>query len=304
MSPSRKVSGVSGLSSIATPLKHIACSDDAEEHERVRTTLLQNPAVGRESAIVDRLLSSGDAVSFRKGDKIIEQGAPGDEVYFLLFGDTDIIFDGRKLTMRSAPNQVGEMSAMEPGQPRTATVRVRSKTAKAWRITGAVFREIQGAFPRFTERLQLEMSSRHRERIVAGKIAAENHSVSWFCLSLAAAAVAGVVTLFALHYTGWTMHARSVAAAGAAIFLFVLMLLHNPAFFWRRCFAVALLGMIGMITLDHYIAFEAVHGFGKLQVNVLPDGAEADWKLTALRVLPFLVAMSLCAIKDRLHTKG
>ena len=298
MSIARNISGILGFRfTPEAPEKSVG--NDNGERGRIRATLLQNPAVGGEAAIADRLLSSGEVVRFRKGDKIIEQGAFGDEVYFLLFGDTDIIADGSKLTMRSAPNQVGEMSAIEPGQPRSATVQVRSKSAKAWRIGGSDFRGIRGAFPRFTERLQIEMSSRHRERIVAGQIARENNSLSWFWLSLAAAFFVGLMVFFGLYFAGWTIPARSVFATLGAIFIFLLMLMHNPVFFWRRSFKVALLGMIGVIVLDRFVVFEIVHGFGNLQVEVLPDGVSADWKTTASRVLPFVAVMVICAMKDR-----
>lgn len=298
MSISRNIGRILGFRFTTDPPRNIVGNGNGERN-RIRTTLLQNPAVGGEAAIADRLLSSGEVVRFRKGEKIIEQGAFGDEVYFLLFGDTDIIADGRKLTMRSVPNQVGEMSAIEPGQPRSATVQVRSRSAEAWRIDGADFRGIRDAFPQFTERLQIEMSSRHRERIVAGQIARENNSLSWFWLSLAAAFLVGLMTFFGLHFAQWTIPARSVSATFAAVVIFVLMLMHNPAFFWRRGFKVAMLGMIGVIVFERFVAFEIVHGFGNLQMEVLPDGPDADWKTTASRVLPFLTVMTICAIKDR-----
>ena len=96
--------------------------------ERIRSTLARNPAIGGDLDIVNELISEGEVVGFLQGDKIMEQDTNGDEVVFLLSGEAEIIVNGRKCTFRDAPNQVGEMAAIEPGKARSATVQVRSTT--------------------------------------------------------------------------------------------------------------------------------------------------------------------------------
>jgi len=55
--------------------------------ERIRETLLLNPAIDGDRSIVNRLIAEGEVVHFRKRDRIIQEGAQDDAVYFLLAGE-------------------------------------------------------------------------------------------------------------------------------------------------------------------------------------------------------------------------
>ncbi|MXY34692.1 MAG: cyclic nucleotide-binding domain-containing protein, partial [Boseongicola sp. SB0664_bin_43] len=215
--------------------------------ERIRNTLARNPAIGGDLGIVNEILAVGEVVGFHQGEAIIEQDANGDDVIFLLAGEADIIVNGRKRTFRSAPNQVGEMAVLEPGKSRSATVRVRSTTACGIRISGTEFRTVWESHANFKGRLQVEMASRHREWLAATQVTMENTSLLWSALSTGAAVVAAAISWFYFNSSEWPLSVRLAASGGVSIGTFLIFLLRNPAFFWRRCFHVLLLVLVGKL---------------------------------------------------------
>ena len=273
--------------------------------KRIRDILARNPAIGGDLKIVDALLINGKMKGYLLDEKIIRQNDQDDDVFFLLAGEANIIVDGQKRTIRSAPNQVGEMAAIEPGKPRAATVQVRSRTACAWRVSGSDFMSIWRSNPAFKERLHIEMASRHREQIDARKIAEENNSNSfiWFLISVSAALVAALIGWFGLETTGWTAAARSISATGIALAVFVFMLLQNPTFFWRRSIAFLLWLFAGKFIYDTGFSIEAQQGFGSLQVSFQPTGTPVDWVSTLATTSLILVAMGMCMLMEHLQSK-
>lgn len=262
--------------------------------EQTRSVLLNNPAVGGDEGVADRLLSTGNLAFFRKGNRLIKEGDHDTDVFFLLAGEVDIVFGTRLGSIRGSPNQVGEMAAIDPGQKRSASVIARSDEVAALRLSGAEFNAIRHSNSGFQSRLQREMSTRHRERINAGKVAKQNNSLSWFLISLGVGLIAGGIGWFA-GPDDWTALAHGVAASGLGLFFFIFALLHNPAFFWRRCAGLSLSAMLGLLMIDRFLSFKIEQGFGSLSVDLGGSGEPADWKI----VFGLLATMAICAYKDR-----
>lgn len=264
------------------------------DQEQCRSVLLNNPVVGGDEDIANQLLSTGNLAFFQRGDRLIKEGDHDNDVYFLLAGEVDIVFGTRLGSIRSSPNQVGEMAAIDPGQKRSATVMARSDEVAALRVSGTAFNAIRKANADFQGRLQREMSGRHRERINAAKVAKQDNSLSWFLISIGTGLFGGTVGWFTWP-DDWTMLAQSVAAAGIGLIFFVFTLLRNPAFFWRRCFGVSLWAMLSLLALDRFLTFKVEKGFGSLTVGFGGSGGLVDLKT----VLGLLAAMAICAYKDR-----
>ena len=262
--------------------------------EQARSVLLNNPAVGGDEDVANRLLTTGNLTFFRRGDLLIKEGDHDNDVYFLLAGEVDIVFGARLGSIRSSPNQVGEMAAIDPGKKRSANVIARSDEVAALRVSGMEFNAIRNANSDFQNRLQREMSDRHRERINAAKVAKQNNSLSWFLASTGAGFAGGAAAWFAWP-DDWTVVAQSVAACGAGLLVFVFTLLHNPAFFWRRCAGLSLSAMLGLMMIDRFLTFKIEQGFGSLSVGFGGSGGPVDWKI----VFGLLAAMAICAYKDR-----
>ena len=56
------------------------------------------------------------------GTSIIEQGAATNDLHLIVAGTFDVIVNGRTVARRFSGDQVGEMSAVQPTQRRSATV--------------------------------------------------------------------------------------------------------------------------------------------------------------------------------------
>lgn len=262
--------------------------------EMARSVLLNNPAVGGDQDVANRLLATGNLTFFRRGNHLIKEGDHDNDVYFLLAGEVDIVFGTRLGSIRSAPNQVGEMAAIDPGQKRSANVIARSDEVAALRVPGTEFNMIRNSNTDFQSRLQREMSDRHRQRINAAKVANQNNSLSWFLASIGAGLVGGAAAWLAWP-EDWTLVAQSVAACGTGLLIFIFMLLHNPAFFWRRCAGLSLSAMLGLMMIDRFLTFKIEQGFGSLSVGFGNSGGPVDWKI----LFGLLSAMAICAYKDR-----
>jgi len=164
------------------------------------------------------------------------------------------------------------------------------------------FRDVWKTQPRFKERLQLEMSSRHRERILAAQVAKENSSVAWFSIAIGAGAVAGAIVWFSLSPLSWTTPARSIVSGSVALLGFLFTLLHNPAFFWRRCFGLVVFSMVGFNTLDQFISFDFQDGFGSLRIAISSGDPHSDWSTIFMQSLPFLIVLLICAAMEHFRS--
>ena len=266
-------------------------------------TLLENPAVHGDQVIVDCLIRDGETVFFFKGENIIRQGGQDNSVYFLLSGAVDIVFKSQNGSIREAPNQVGEMAVIEPGKMRSAGVIARSDEVAALKVPGTDFKKLLDSNPRFQQHLQVEMTARHRERIVAGDIARNNNSATWFAISTGAGLIAGLACWYFITWSDWTTTARSILSCGSGLTIFLFTLLHNPAFFWRRTFRVVLLAMIATFSLDLFVSMEAKKGFGSLQVAVNLDDQKTEWEMQLVVAVLYFLVLGLCAFMDRMKAR-
>lgn len=265
----------------------------------VRKTLCENRAIRGNAAIVDRLMELGEIVFFRKGDHLIHEGDQDNDVYFLLSGEVDIVFKRQLGSKRVAPNQVGEMSAIQLGSKRSASVYALTSEVAALKVTGRGFNCIWTDNPEFQQNLQIEMTARHRERIAAGEVAKRNNSSAWFWISVGVGLVSCLLAWLFFVPATWTLDARSAATGMAGLAAFILMLLHNPAFFWRRCFGLVLFAMAGVFALDQFFSVQAEQGFPSLQVAIRSGESESDWRQTLINQGAFVLTLIICAWMDR-----
>src|SRR5258708_35780044 len=102
--------------------------------------------VEHNSALAERLAEVGHLVSFDVGETIISQNANDNDVYFILFGQADILVNNRHVAIREARETVGEMAILNPSEPRSATVRARSDLV-ALKISESEFHQIAQQHP-------------------------------------------------------------------------------------------------------------------------------------------------------------
>jgi CRP/FNR family transcriptional regulator, cyclic AMP receptor protein len=113
--------------------------------------------------IAEALAAHGELVEFQPGENIILQSRTDNDVYFLIMGVAGIVVNGAQIATRKAGQHVGEMAAIEPSLPRSATVLALEPTL-ALKISSAEFMEAGRLFPEIWLPLAQELSKRLYQR--------------------------------------------------------------------------------------------------------------------------------------------
>jgi CRP/FNR family transcriptional regulator, cyclic AMP receptor protein len=113
--------------------------------------------------IAEALSARGELLEFQAGENIIVQGASDNDVYFLITGVASIIINGAQVASRKAGQHVGEMAAIEPSLPRSATVHALEPCV-ALKLNSADFTAVGDQFPEIWLRLAQELSKRLMQR--------------------------------------------------------------------------------------------------------------------------------------------
>jgi CRP/FNR family transcriptional regulator, cyclic AMP receptor protein len=115
------------------------------------------------SEIVEALVERGVLVEFQPNENIVVQHGTDNDVYFLIAGVVGIVVNGAQIAIRTAGQHVGEMSAIEPSFPRSATLLALEKVL-ALKLTGAQFMEVGKRFPQAWLPLAQELARRLYQR--------------------------------------------------------------------------------------------------------------------------------------------
>lgn len=95
---------------------------------------------------------------FDQGEMLIEEGTSTRNCYFIISGETDVLFEGRSLGPTGAGQPEGEM-AMFFHQPRSATTVALSRTVTVLNLSAAAFDELRRTSPELANRFQAELLS-------------------------------------------------------------------------------------------------------------------------------------------------
>ncbi len=113
--------------------------------------------------IAEALAVHGELVEFQQGENIIAQSGTDNDVYLLIVGVVGIVVNGAQIATRKAGQHVGEMAAIEPSLPRSATVLTLEPTL-ALKIASAGFMEVGKQFPKIWLPLARALSKRLYQR--------------------------------------------------------------------------------------------------------------------------------------------
>lgn len=125
--------------------------------------MMQESFLGDRSAIVDRIYEKGELLIFRDKQKIIEQGADDNDIYFILSGEVDIYVNKNYMYPREKRHHVGEMSLVSPDEKRSADV-LTAGTVEVWKIKLGDFEEIAKSHPLMWRGVASEIAKRLRHR--------------------------------------------------------------------------------------------------------------------------------------------
>lgn len=116
--------------------------------------------------LANKLAEIGQLVSFNSGDVLMTQGGADNDIFFILFGQVNVVINNRHVAIREARETVGEMALLDPTEPRAATVTARSDQAVVLKVTEPDFRRLADEYPRVWKTVAQVVAERLRQRSV------------------------------------------------------------------------------------------------------------------------------------------
>ena len=113
--------------------------------------------------IANALADAGELIEFKAGENIIVQHAEDNDIYLLVTGVVAIVVNGAQVATRLAGQHVGEMAAIEPSLPRSATV-TALEPAVAVKLSSNTFLDVGHRFPALWLPIAQELSKRLLQR--------------------------------------------------------------------------------------------------------------------------------------------
>ena len=119
--------------------------------------------VGGDRELAAEIDARGELVELGAGTQFIEQNADDNDVYLILAGVCDVIINGRVIAKRGPGTQVGEMAAVQPSQPRSASC-VAAEKMVVFKLTELAFSELAGRHPQIYRSVAKELARQLLER--------------------------------------------------------------------------------------------------------------------------------------------
>jgi CRP/FNR family transcriptional regulator, cyclic AMP receptor protein len=137
---------------------------EGEEGKRRLVVALQGQRIcaGNQTA-GNSLAESVELLELREGQELIREGASDNELYFILAGSFSILVKGTVVAKRGVADCVGEMAAVNPSLPRSATVLANEPCLVA-KLSEKEFVRIADAHPKLWRNVAAELASRLLQR--------------------------------------------------------------------------------------------------------------------------------------------
>lgn len=130
---------------------------------RLQSALSAGKILSAEPNLVSEIVNRGKLLRFEKGEILIDQGSSTNDVFFIIAGTCDVIVNGRRVAMCGPGDHVGEMAAIDPSQPRSATV-AAVETVVALKLDEDIFSELGRRHPSIYRAIAQELSKRLVQR--------------------------------------------------------------------------------------------------------------------------------------------
>lgn len=135
--------------------------EDGSRH-RIEALLTQKLVMGNKD-LAANIDTVAEFIAVKAGQVLIEQEGEDTDIYLIIVGEFSVIVNGRVLNKRVVNDHVGEMSAVEPSQLRSATIKADTNGVVA-KITEANFTKIANQNPCIYRAIARELSRRLRQR--------------------------------------------------------------------------------------------------------------------------------------------
>lgn len=112
-----------------------------------------------EPLAVEKMAAVGELLGIEAGATFIEQLAATNDVFFIISGTCSVVINGRQVAKRGPGDTVGEMAAIQPSQPRSASV-AAVEPCVLLKVTEAAFTAIANEHPRIYRRIAQVLATR------------------------------------------------------------------------------------------------------------------------------------------------
>lgn len=113
--------------------------------------------------LAEEIATVGNLRQLAAGDVLITQGESDNDVYLILTGSFSIQVNGKRIATRGPKDHVGEMAAIQPSQPRSATV-IALETSVVSQISIEQFVEFGKRYPELWRWIAKELARRLEQR--------------------------------------------------------------------------------------------------------------------------------------------
>ena len=125
--------------------------------------LRNQPVIGSVPNLAEQIYGIAEILEFSQSATIIEESAPDNDIYFILSGVASIRVSGREVAERGAGQTIGEMSVVDPGQPRSASV-IAEREVVAAKVSASDFAALASTEHRLWRNVARVLADRLRQR--------------------------------------------------------------------------------------------------------------------------------------------
>lgn len=130
---------------------------------RLISALAEHRLVANRLDLAAHLVEAGELIEVSTGRAFIGQGDQASDIFFIIAGRAEVRVNGKLVANRFTGDHVGEMAAIEPAQPRSASV-IATQTTVLLKVSEAVFSSVAEKFPDIWRRIAATLARRLAER--------------------------------------------------------------------------------------------------------------------------------------------
>lgn len=130
---------------------------------RLIAALTEHRLIANLPELAERLVGAGELIEVEAGTAFINQGTQTSDVFFIIAGRVEVRVNGKVMAFRFPGDHIGEMAAIEPSQPRAATV-ISVETTVLLKVSEAEFSAAARQFTDVWRRVAATLARRLAQR--------------------------------------------------------------------------------------------------------------------------------------------
>jgi CRP/FNR family transcriptional regulator, cyclic AMP receptor protein len=134
-----------------------------EGRRRLVAALTEHRLVANRPELAEQFVAAGELMEVSAGIAFINQGDQASDVFFIIAGKVEVRVNGKVVANRFPGDHIGEMAAIEPSQPRSASV-VPVETTVLIKVSEAEFSGAAEQFPDMWRRIAATLARRLAQR--------------------------------------------------------------------------------------------------------------------------------------------